>query len=63
MSLHVMVARRRRGELLGGAAGEALVQQADTWMAGQAIRRPARMADMLAPGAYSPERASARPRA
>jgi hypothetical protein len=52
MSLHVMVTRRRRGELAGGAEGKALVHQADSWMDSQAIRRPARMADMLAPGAY-----------
>jgi eukaryotic-like serine/threonine-protein kinase len=48
MRLHAMVARRRRGEL-GGAAGAALVDEADRWMANQAIANPRRMADMLAP--------------
>jgi tetratricopeptide (TPR) repeat protein len=54
MHLHAAVARRRRGELLGGTDGERLVQQADGWMTLQVIRNPAGMAAMLAPGAYSP---------
>jgi hypothetical protein len=54
MPLHAMAARFRRGELLGGAAGDALVQQADLWMAAQTIRNPGRMVDMLAPGPYRP---------
>jgi hypothetical protein len=52
MRLHAAVARRRRGEVLGGTEGERLVQQADGWMMLQAIRNPANMAGMLAPGAY-----------
>jgi hypothetical protein len=52
MPLHAAVARRRRGELLGGQDGRALVQQADGWMAAHAIRNPARMAAMVAPGNY-----------
>lgn len=49
MALHAASARWRRGELLGGDQGRALVQQAEAWMAGQRIRNPARMAAMLAP--------------
>jgi hypothetical protein len=53
MALHAAVARRRRGELAGGDDGRALVEAADAWMAGQRIQNPARMAAMLAPGAFA----------
>jgi hypothetical protein len=52
MALFAVVARRARGELLGGETGRALVAEADAWMAAQSIRRPDRMARMLAPGAW-----------
>ena len=42
-------ARRRRGQLIGGDAGERMVGVADTWMVARGIRDPGRMADMLAP--------------
>ena len=42
-------ARRRRGQLSGGAEGRALVEAADAWMSGQQVRNPARMAAMLIP--------------
>jgi hypothetical protein len=51
---YAAAARRGLGELLGGDEGEALVRQADTWMAAQQIRNPARMAAMLAPGFPKP---------
>jgi hypothetical protein len=47
MSLHAAAARRRRGEIVGGAEGRGLVEGADAWMAGQGIRAPARMTAML----------------
>jgi hypothetical protein len=46
--------RRRRGELVGGNAGRALVEEADRWLADQQVVNPARMAGLLAPGAWSP---------
>jgi hypothetical protein len=52
MALHAAVARRRRGELMGGDAGQSLVASADGWMAGQSIRNPDRMTAMLAPGRW-----------
>jgi tetratricopeptide (TPR) repeat protein len=52
MPLHAAVARRRRGELMGGDAGQSLVASTDAWMAGQAIRNPDRMTGMLAPGRW-----------
>jgi eukaryotic-like serine/threonine-protein kinase len=50
MELHAAVARRRRGELLGGEEGRALVAEANAWMTGQGVKNPARMSDALAPG-------------
>jgi len=53
MALHATVARRRKGELLGGETGRSLVAAADDWMTGEGIQNPERMAAMLAPGAWS----------
>lgn len=53
MGLFGAVARRRRGELLGAADGDALVQSANAWMREQSIANPARFADMLAPGEFA----------
>jgi serine/threonine protein kinase len=50
MFLHAAAARRRLGELVGGAEGAALVTQADEWMCGHQIINPRRMTAMLAPG-------------
>jgi hypothetical protein len=49
LGLHAAVARRRRGEQIGGDAGRALVAEADAWMGGQKIQSPARMAASIAP--------------
>jgi hypothetical protein len=43
-------ARRRRGELLGGDEGAALIASAEAFMADEAIVRPERMTDVLAGG-------------
>jgi eukaryotic-like serine/threonine-protein kinase len=43
-------AKWRRGALTGGAAGSALVAEAEGWLADQGARDPARFAAMLAPG-------------
>jgi serine/threonine protein kinase len=50
MNLYASVTRRRRGQLLGGEEGQALVDAADAWMREQEIREPARIAATLAPG-------------
>jgi len=50
MGLYVAAARRRRGELIGGDPGAAVVAEADAWMQAQGIRRPAAIARALAPG-------------
>ena len=52
MALHAAAARRRRGELIGGETGRALVCAAEAWMAGQGIKSPERMTAMLAPGRW-----------
>ena len=49
MRLHAAAARRRLGQLVGGDEGRTLVAQADSWMTGQGIRNPTRMAAMIAP--------------
>lgn len=54
MALYAAVARRRRGEMLRGDDGRALVATADASMTAQAIRNPERIAAMLAPGGWRP---------
>jgi serine/threonine protein kinase len=49
MSLHAAAARRRQGELLGGAQGHELIAASIASMDGQRIKNPERMAAMLAP--------------
>ena len=49
MPIHQRSARRRRGELLAGDEGRALVRDADTWMIGQDIASPERLVAMIAP--------------
>lgn len=49
MSLHAAAARRRRGEILGGEQGGALVSAADEFARSRGITRPERMAAVLAP--------------
>ena len=51
--------RRRRGELAGGPEGQAMVEDADRWFIDQQVVNPARMAGLLAPGAWSPAKAQA----
>jgi serine/threonine protein kinase len=55
MALYAAVARRRHGEIVGGAAGEAEIVEADTWMKGQEVQSPGRMTAMIAPGLSAPE--------
>jgi hypothetical protein len=50
MHLCAAATRRRLGVLLGGETGRTLVAEADSWMMGQQIRNPKRMADLYAPG-------------
>jgi hypothetical protein len=50
MALFMEAARRRRGELIGGAEGRALVDDANGWMAEQGVVNPDRLTAMLAPG-------------
>jgi hypothetical protein len=49
---YLAAARRRRGELIGGDEGRALVLAADAWMASQLVVDPARVTNMLAPGRW-----------
>jgi hypothetical protein len=50
MELNAASARWRLGELTGGEEGRALRGDAETWFRGQAIRRPDRFVDLVAPG-------------
>jgi hypothetical protein len=49
MKLFAAVARRRRGELIGGDEGNALIAQSTAWMESQNIRDPVRMSNMVIP--------------
>src|SRR5262249_32517812 len=49
MALHAAATQRRRGELIGGPQGDALVEAANAWMLDQNIKNPARMTDLLVP--------------
>lgn len=48
--LHTQAVRYRRGQLLGGAQGQALLSESQAWMQQQGIVQPARMVAMLLPG-------------
>jgi hypothetical protein len=50
MALHVAVARRRRGQLLGGDTGRSLIRLADDAMAKEGIACGERWTAMIAPG-------------
>ena len=52
MQLYAAAARRRMGEMIGGAKGDARIESADDWMRKQQIRDPRKIARMLAPGRY-----------
>jgi hypothetical protein len=49
MSLHATLARRRLGELAGGAGGAREVAAADAWLAAQDVRAPERLARLYMP--------------
>jgi hypothetical protein len=49
MALHAAVARRRKGELIGGDEGRALISACDEWLSSQRVRDPERMVAMMAP--------------
>jgi hypothetical protein len=61
MALYSAAARRMMGELKGGDEGARLIAAADGWMTAQAIRQPARIAWMYAPGFSAHTRSSAVP--
>jgi hypothetical protein len=50
MRLYAAAARWMRGQLLGGAEGDAAVQMADDWFASESVQNPAAMARCFAPG-------------
>ena len=52
MRLHEAVADYRRGELVGGVAGDELVAGAVERMAALGVVRPDRWVDVYAPGAW-----------
>ncbi|MFO0760505.1 MAG: AAA family ATPase [Byssovorax sp.] len=49
MKLHAAIASRRRGELLGGDEGRALLWSCDEWLVREGVRAPERVAAMIAP--------------
>jgi hypothetical protein len=50
MHLFAAAARRRQGELLGGAEGQEIQSEAEAWMATKGVRSAERMTALLAPG-------------
>ena len=52
MSIHGAAARHQLGLLIGGEAGQVLVQQGDDEMAARGVRAPARTASRLVPGRW-----------
>ena len=54
MKLYAATARRRLGEIIGGDSGAELVKQADDWMNKQEIKKPAAVANLMAPGFSEP---------
>ena len=47
MLLHHAVVRQRRGEIIGGDAGQALIEETRQFMANEGVVRPGALADML----------------
>jgi hypothetical protein len=50
MYLYATVARRRIGQIQGGALGDTLLAETERWMTSQSIRDPSRFTDLYAPG-------------
>jgi eukaryotic-like serine/threonine-protein kinase len=48
-NLMLAVARRRRGELVGGAEGRSLVASAEGWMSAEGVREPNKVCALYAP--------------
>jgi eukaryotic-like serine/threonine-protein kinase len=53
MALHRTVSRWRRGSLLSGDAGRALVQESREWMLAQGVKNPDRLNRVYAPGVWA----------
>jgi hypothetical protein len=49
MVLHAIMARRRLGELVGGAEGHEAITEADGWLGAQGVVSPGRMARVFVP--------------
>jgi tetratricopeptide (TPR) repeat protein len=50
MALHAAASRLRRGQLIGGDEGQALVREAESWMKSKSIRNPDRTAAIMVAG-------------
>ena len=50
MNMHVMAARRRRGQLIGGDEGRSLIEECETRLAAQGVAQPAKFAAFVMPG-------------
>jgi hypothetical protein len=50
MALQATVCRRVLGSLVGGDEGRTLSDASEAWMAGQGVKNPARMTELVAPG-------------
>jgi hypothetical protein len=50
--MHVAAVKRRRGELMGGEAGQRLIASVDEALAAEGVQNPARMVAMTLPGRW-----------
>ncbi|MCB9655318.1 MAG: protein kinase [Deltaproteobacteria bacterium] len=50
MAMHLMAARRRRGQLIGGDEGKALIDASEAWFVEQTVAEPNRFAQFVMPG-------------
>jgi hypothetical protein len=52
MKLFATIARRRRGEVVGGSEGRELLDETACWLTSQGVKEPERLSGVIAPGKW-----------